>query len=212
MKNATAWYIFGRQAHRNLPPLVLRLIVLRRGKQEIYLLTNVFDAQRLSRRRCKCVVRNALGRGGVLSFVQADALPASPVEPHAGDLPGGVSVDDAGLVAAGLADGDSDRGEKDGPVGLVGCPGPECGALRDASDAPADALAADSSATWHQPSRTGISVRGPKAARDYPRKKREKPPGPPKIQSASPKEVQLATQLREKIPHRRLNGVGVPPN
>jgi hypothetical protein len=40
---------------------------------------------------------------------------------------------------------------------------------------------------------------GPKAARDYPRKKREKPPGPPKIQSASRKEVQLATQLREKI-------------
>lgn len=36
------------QAHRDLPPLVLRLIVLRRDKQEIYLLTNVFDPQRLS--------------------------------------------------------------------------------------------------------------------------------------------------------------------
>ena len=41
--------------------------------------------------------------------------------------------------------------------------------------------------------------RGPKAARDYPRKKREKPPDPPKIQLASPKEVQAAEQLREII-------------
>jgi hypothetical protein len=41
--------------------------------------------------------------------------------------------------------------------------------------------------------------RGPKSARDCPRKKRERPPGPPKTQSASPKEVQTAKQLRETI-------------
>jgi hypothetical protein len=45
----------------------------------------------------------------------------------------------------------------------------------------------------------GYKRGGSKAARDYPRKKREKPPGPPKIQPASLKEVQLAKQLREKI-------------
>jgi hypothetical protein len=41
---------------------------------------------------------------------------------------------------------------------------------------------------------------GKKAARDYPRKKRENPPGPPKIQSASTKERLRAKQLKEKFP------------
>jgi hypothetical protein len=34
--------------HRDAPPVVLRLIVLRRDKQEVYLLTKVFDPQQLS--------------------------------------------------------------------------------------------------------------------------------------------------------------------
>jgi hypothetical protein len=41
---------------------------------------------------------------------------------------------------------------------------------------------------------------GEKSARDYPRKKREKPPGPPKIQSASMKERLRAKQLKQKLP------------
>ena len=41
--------------------------------------------------------------------------------------------------------------------------------------------------------------RGPKDARDYPRKKREKPPNAPQIQSASPKQVQRAKRLQAKI-------------
>lgn len=36
---------------------------------------------------------------------------------------------------------------------------------------------------------------GSKAARNYPRKKREKPPGAPKIKTAQPKEVELAKQF-----------------
>ncbi len=39
---------------------------------------------------------------------------------------------------------------------------------------------------------------GPKAARNYPRKKRETPPGPPKIQPATTHEQKLAKQLRSK--------------
>jgi hypothetical protein len=42
--------------------------------------------------------------------------------------------------------------------------------------------------------------KGEKAARDYPRKKREKPPGPPKIQSASLKECLEAKQLKQTLP------------
>lgn len=40
---------------------------------------------------------------------------------------------------------------------------------------------------------------GPKASRDYPRKKREKPPGPPKLKPATKHEQELAKQLRSKL-------------
>jgi hypothetical protein len=39
---------------------------------------------------------------------------------------------------------------------------------------------------------------GPKAARNYPRKKREKPPGPPKLKPATKHQQELAKQLRSK--------------
>ena len=41
----------------------------------------------------------------------------------------------------------------------------------------------------------GYARRGSKAARNYPRQKREKPPGPPRIQSATEAEVQRARRL-----------------
>jgi hypothetical protein len=41
----------------------------------------------------------------------------------------------------------------------------------------------------------GYVRHGSKAARNYPRKKREKPPGPPKIQSATEAEVKRARKL-----------------
>ncbi len=37
---------------------------------------------------------------------------------------------------------------------------------------------------------------GSKAARNYPRKKKEKPPGPPKIKPATPIQIQCAQRLR----------------
>jgi hypothetical protein len=40
---------------------------------------------------------------------------------------------------------------------------------------------------------------GSKAARDYPRKKREKPPGPPKIKEATAAEVKRARVDSRKV-------------
>lgn len=40
---------------------------------------------------------------------------------------------------------------------------------------------------------------GPKTARNYPRKKRERPPGPPKIKPATPQEQKLAKELRSQM-------------
>jgi hypothetical protein len=40
--------------------------------------------------------------------------------------------------------------------------------------------------------------RGDKTSRDYPRKKNEKPPGPPKVRNATKQEIQLAIQVKQK--------------
>lgn len=45
----------------------------------------------------------------------------------------------------------------------------------------------------------GHTRHGPKASRDYPRKKREKPPGSPKLQPATKREQERAKQLRSKL-------------
>jgi hypothetical protein len=186
------------QAHRHLPPLVLRLIVLRRGKQEIYLLTNVFDPQRLSDEAASVLYemrwgvevfyrsyKQTLCRRRLLSRTPATCLAESQWTMLGLWLLGLMTVTriaaknlDPLSWSVALARNAVHRAMRATP-----CRTPRRRLFRDLASATKDEY------------KRG----GPKAARDYPRKKREKPPGPPKIQSASPKEIQLATQLREKI-------------
>jgi hypothetical protein len=42
---------------------------------------------------------------------------------------------------------------------------------------------------------------GSKTARNYPRKKRDRPPGPPKIKPATPHQVRMAAELQLQIQH-----------
>ena len=42
--------------------------------------------------------------------------------------------------------------------------------------------------------------RGSKASRDYPRKKQEAPPGPPKVFRATKKQILLAKQIKKTLP------------
>ena len=186
------------QAHRNLPPLVLRLIVLRREKQEIYLLTNVFDGQRLSDEDASVLYEM---RWGVEVFYRSykqtlcrrrllSRTPATCLAECQWTM--------LGLWLLGLMTVNQLVAKKLDPLGwsvalarnAVRCAmratlrRSACRRLfRDLASAVKDEYKRD----------------GPKAARDYPRKKREKPPGPPKIQSASPKELQAAKQLQETI-------------
>lgn len=46
--------------------------------------------------------------------------------------------------------------------------------------------------------------RGDRTSRDYPRKKKEKPPGPPKIRKATKQEIQIATLLKQNRHKIRL--------
>jgi hypothetical protein len=186
------------QAHRNLPPLVLRLIVLRRDKQEIYLLTNVFDPQRLSGEDASVLYemrwgvevfyrsyKQTLCRRRLLSRTPATCLAECQWTMLGLWLLGLLTVkqlvakrlDPLGWSVA-LA-----RNAVRRSLRLTLRRSASSGLIRDLASSVKDRYKRS----------------GPKAARDYPRKKREKPPGPPRIQSASPKEVQLATQLQEQI-------------
>ena len=182
--------------HRDSPPLVLRLIVLQRDQQKVYLLTNVFDPKQLSDEEAGVLYemrwgievfyrsyKQTLSRRRLLSRTPATCLAEC-------------SWTMLGLWLLGLLTVTRIVAKKLDPLSWsvalarnavrramrTSVRGGDCRRLfRDLAAAVKDEY----------------KRRGPKAARDYPRKKREKPPGPPKIQSASPKEVQTAKQLRE---------------
>ena len=186
------------KAHRDLPPLVLRLIVLRRNNQEIYLLTNVFDSEQLSDEEAGVLYEMRWGievfyRSSKQTLRRSRLLRGTPATCLAR-----CSCTMLGLWLLGLLTVTRIVAKKLDPLSWsvalarnavrramrTSVRGGACRYLfRDLVAAVKDEY----------------RRRGPKAARDYPRKKREKPPGPPKIQSASPKEVQTAKQLREKL-------------
>jgi len=185
-------------AHRDVPPLVLRLMVLRREKQEIYLLTNVFDPKQLSDEEAGVLYEMRWGievfyRSYKQTLCRRRLLSRTPATCLAE-----CSWTMLGLWLLGLLTVSRIVAKKMDPLSWsvalarnavrramrATIRGGHCHRLfRDLAAAVKDAY----------------QRRGPKAARDYPRKKRENPPGPPKIQSASPKEVQTAKQLRERI-------------
>ena len=184
---------------RGLPPLTLRLIVLRRDKQEVYLLTNVFDPKRLSDEEAGVLYemrwgvevfyrsyKQTLNRRRLLSRTPATCLAECSWTMLGLWLLGLLTVsriaangqDPLGWSVA-LARNAVRRAMR---LGVGGVHGRRC-LFRDLSAAVKD----------------GYWRRGPKPARDYPRKKREKPPGPPKLQSATVSEVRQANRLRAKL-------------
>jgi hypothetical protein len=186
------------QKHRDLPPLVLRLIVLQRGQQKVYLLTNVFDPKQLSDEEAGMLYemrwgievfyrsyKQTLSRRRLLSRTPATCLAECQWTILGLWLLGLMTVER--LTAKGVDplywSVAMARNAVRRAIRATICRTCSRRLLRDLATATKD--------TYQR--------RGPKAARDYPRKKREKPPGPPKIQAASLKEVQLAKQLREKI-------------
>jgi hypothetical protein len=186
-------------AHRDSPPVVLRLIVLERDKQKVYLLTNVFDPKQLSDENAGVLYemrwgievfyrsfKQTLHRRRLLSRTPETCLAECSWTMLGLWLLGLLTV--TRLVArkldplswsVALARNAVRKAMRASVRGGKG----RCYLLHDLAAAVKDKY----------------MRRGPKSARDYPRKKREKPPGPPEIQSASPKEVQTAKQLREKL-------------
>lgn len=185
-------------AHRDSPPLVLRLIVLQRGKQKIYLLTNVLDPEQLSDEDAGMLYEMRWGvevfyRSYKQTLSRRRLLSRTPATCFAE-----CEWTMLGLWLLGLLTVERLTTKRVDPLWW---------SVAMARNAVRRAMRAVVLPTRRRRLSRDLSAaikdtyvrRGRKAARNYPRKKRERPPGPPKIKSASPKEVQAATQLRETI-------------
>ncbi len=186
-------YLWPRK-HRRCRPLVLRLVVLRHGQQDVYLLTDVLDPAQLTAGEAATLFgmrwgeevfyrsyKQTLQRRKLLSRTAATCLIEAQWTLLGLWLLGlmtvrqliAARVDPLWFSVARARDAVRralrDRRARGGPRRLD----------------PALRAAAKDRYVRH----------GSKAARNYPRKKREKPPEPPKIQAATEAEVKRARQL-----------------
>lgn len=179
------------QQKKACPPLVLRLVTVNDGRRRVHLLTDVLDAGELSdaavaalyRRRWGVELlfrslKQTLGRRKLLSDGPAHArveLDWSVVGLWALDL---VHARSAG-AAARRSTASALRAVRAAMAGRRG----GRGRLR-------QTLAAAVC--------DGYARRGPKKARHWPHKKRDRPPGDPLARTATPEEVQLAQEIKQR--------------
>jgi Transposase DDE domain len=187
------------EAQQDQEPVVLRLLVLTRGKQKMYLVTNVFDEAVLSQeqaaffyemrwgveifyRSCKQTMdkRRMLSRTPetckaelhwvVLSIWLLGAMSVSAIIARGGaPLSWSVALARKQIRAA-IRDARKSRGRGVDLLGRL------AGAVKDS-----------------------YARSGSKKAHDWPHKKKEKPPGAPKIRLAKATEIKKAKRLRKKI-------------
>jgi len=197
-EGATTVYLWP-EAHQDQPPLVLRLVVLGQGKKRMYLLTDVLDEAALPEataallyqmrwgvevfyRSCK----QTLGRRRMLSQAPAQAEVELAAAVLGLWLLGVMSV--SGIIA---------RGQDPLSWSVAQARRQLRQALRQASGTGrrrrglAEALG--------EAQKDGYPRKGSKKARDWPHKKREKPPGEPKVRVATAAEVRKAKRLRSKM-------------
>jgi IS4 transposase len=187
---------------RNRPPLVLRLIVLTRGKQTVCLLTNILDPEELSDEDAMEIYPLRWGeevyhRSFKQTLKRRTLLSRTP----------STCLAEAQWVVLGLW-----------LLGLMqimpGIPqhrSPRKWSVARSRDAVRRAMRNDPPGGPRAPRRKSLKQvlaeamhdsykrLGSKEARNYPRKKQEKPPGPPKIKLADTKQIQLATQFPPPI-------------
>jgi hypothetical protein len=180
--------------HRRYPPLVLRLIVLRQGEQDVYLLTNVLDPEQLTDDEARTLFamrwdeevfyrsyKQTLQRRTLLSRTAPTCLAEVQWTLMGLWLLGLLTV--SRLTSAGVDPlAMSVAKARDAVRAALRNTRPRGGARR------FEVLLRNAIKDAYQ--RTGS-----KAARNYPRKKREKPPGPPKIQAATPAEIKRVQRL-----------------
>jgi len=187
------------QAQRDQPPLVLRLIRLERGKQTIYLITNVLEGRDLTSEEAATLYemrwgievfyrsyKQTLDRRQLLSRTPATCLAEAQGTLLGLWLLGLMTV--RTLVAQGID-----------PLRM------SVAAARNAVRRAMRHVVGRKPHARELARQLRAAVKDPytrprnKAARNYPRKKREKPPGPPKIKPATLPEIQRAKRIREEL-------------
>jgi hypothetical protein len=188
---------------RHQPPLVLRLVKLSRGPKTIYLLTNVLSTAKLSDSRASTIYemrwgievfyrsyKQTLDRRTVMSRTPATALAE-------------VAATMLGLWLLGMLT--VRRLSAEGIDPLRWSVARARNAVRHTMRAPLGNPPRDSRRSSNLEHLLRLARcdcyprRGPKTVRNYPRKKRERPPGPPKIKKASPHQRHIAKRLKQTI-------------
>jgi hypothetical protein len=188
------------QQHETLPPVVLRLVVLQRGKQQMYLVTNVFSEHDLTQEQAAFFYEM---RWGVEIFYRSckqtmdkrrmlSRTPATcKAELH-------WVVLSMWLLGAMSVSAIIERGGAPLSWSVALARKQVRAAMRAALSG--SRRGGDLSAQLAQAVKDDYQRHGSKQAHAWPHKKKEKPPGAPKIRSAKAAEIKKAKQLPEQKP------------
>jgi hypothetical protein len=184
-------YLWPKEQQRKQPPLVLRLVELRQGRRRMALLTNVLDEAQLSDSEVAALYRKRWSIEVMYrSLKQTMGKRSLRAEtPRLAEC----ELDWAmvGLWLLGLMT------QKETGTGRQWSPAAALRVVRLAQrNLRRRAGACRLRTLLARAVRDRYVRRKPKAARDWPHKKKEKPPGVPKIRTASPAEVAAAKELR----------------
>lgn len=192
-------------ARRDQPPLVLRSIVLENGdKEPVYLVTNLFDPQQLSHEAAAEIYqlrwgvevyyrsfKKTLGHSRLLSTSPEGALVEQTWRVLAVWLLQFQTA--AALIAAGRSPRSASTAKSRTATRRV---------LRRAATSRHVARGQSWKEQLGRAVLDSYQRHGPKQTRDWPRKKRDRPPGPPNIRPANAKERQQAQHFEHAIPLR----------
>jgi Transposase DDE domain len=186
------------QARRGGPPVVLRLIVLRRGKEQVHLVTDVLDEAELPAAEAALLYELRWGaevffRSAKQTLQRRRMLSRSPAAAREELAWAVLGVWLLGLMTAAAV---AARGGDPLAWSAALARRRVRQAMREAAAGRAGRrpLAGLLAAAVQD----GYARHRPKRARDWPHKKREKPPGAPEVREATAQEVGRAQRLRQK--------------
>jgi hypothetical protein len=191
-------YLWPEEHHNNLPPVVLRLLVLERGSQKMYLVTNVFDEEVLSYEQAAILYEMRWGvevfyRSCKQTMDKRRMLSRTP-ETCKAELHWVVlSVWLLGLMSVSAI---IERGAAPLSWSVALARKRVRAAMR--AGLKRSGRTADLSTMLAYAVKDNYQRKGSKKAHDWPHKKRETPPGAPKIRLAKTQEVKCAQRLLQQ--------------
>ena len=186
-------------AAKRMPPLVLRLVVVHDGRKPCYLVTSVLDDKQLSDKQVAQIYRR---RWGIEVFyrhfkqtferrkLRSKSAENAQVEAEWSLL---------GLWAMGLH-AQSVLAPEGIPTRRISVAGVLRAYRRPMREYRSRPDPGESLTELLLKAVIDDYERGSKASRDYPRKKQEAPPGPPKVFRATKKQILLAKQIKKTLP------------